>query len=97
MASTKIRVDGRLFKVRVDAFEHRSTYKCYFLEVRENKYLPNRYVTFNKNRAHKERDDIYDWFKEMVEENLPQEDEREVLREVVDGLSDEYEGVERNT
>lgn len=97
MSSTLIRVDGRPFYVALYALQAKSEYVCHFHEKYETFGRVWGYRTWNKNTARKERDEIYDWFKTMVENNLPQdESDTAVLREVIEKLDSEFEEVERN-
>lgn len=96
MSSTHIRVGGRLFYVKVAALQNSNKYHCMFHEKYEWLGRSWGFRPVNKNGATKERDEVYDWFKSMVEDNLPQDESGdEVLDSVVEQLTDEYDRVER--
>lgn len=96
MASTKIVIAGRHFEIGVYRLKNSTEYRCHFHE--KTVWLGREwgYNTTNKNGTTEEREDIYDWFKEMVEATIPQDaDGDEVLGTVVEKLTDEFEEVER--
>lgn len=96
MASTNIEVAGRPFYVKVAALKNSSGYRCYFHEKQEAFGRTWGFIGHNKNFATKEREDVYGWFKEMVEDNTPAEESgAQVLEEVISQLEEDFTAVER--
>lgn len=94
MTSTLIRVAGRPFHLKVVACRNSDDYYCQFHEKHET--FGRVWGFHNKHFARNKRDDVYGWFKEMVEGHIPQEESgAQVLEEVVSQLEDEFEQVER--
>lgn len=93
-----LRVAGRPFYVKVSAYRNKTGYSCHFHEKHEFFGRTWGYVASNKNFATKERDEVYDWFKTMVENNTPgNESGEQVLEGVISQLEDEFEQVERES
>jgi len=94
MAKTMIRVAGRPFHINVAALSNSSKYRCQFHEKHEWLGRTWGFVGSNKNYANKERGEIYDWFKEMVEKHTPADESgAQVLEEVVSQLEEDFEEV----
>lgn len=95
MASTQIRVNDRPFYVSVQA-RRGNGYNLMFHEKYEWFGRTWGYRGVNKNFATKERDEVYDWFKKMVEQNTPSDETgEELLEEVISQLEEEFDSVEQ--
>jgi hypothetical protein len=95
--TTILRIAGRPFEVDVKELNNSKGYMCYFNEKNETFGLLWGYEPSNKNNSWNVREDVYDWFKGMVEKNTPADESGEqVLEEVVNQLEEEFDQVERD-